>query len=37
VERFNTEQLITFLQEKDFGLKKKEYRIFHRERVNFFY
>ncbi|CAG8576456.1 10719_t:CDS:1 [Funneliformis caledonium] len=34
VERFDTDELIHFLQTKNFGLKKKEYKIFRRERVN---
>ncbi|GBC10461.1 hypothetical protein RclHR1_09650003 [Rhizophagus clarus] len=34
VKRYDVKQLVTFLREKNLGLKKKEYKIFHRERVN---
>jgi len=33
VQGYDTDQLITFLQAKNLGLKKKEYKIFRRERV----
>jgi len=34
VKGYDVEQLVTFLREKNLGLKKKEYKIFRRERVN---